>query len=147
MQGHPGQRQESEASAMLCIWCPTPLAEGNKLACEQHREQIRVTDLPERAAVTVTPAPAIGRDDLLALAEQRGWEALPFKRGESAGGTEPMWRTFAESARGKTLQLVLAAVWERWRDTVEQYSQPAVLVVAVPPPEVFEASTEWQAAR
>jgi len=117
---HPGQWREPEASAALCTRCPEPLAEGDLLACEQHRLEVGVTVRPVRSTGAVTPAPAIGRHDLLAIAELRGWEALSFKPGESAGGTEQMWRTFAESAAGETLRLVLAAVWERWGETIEQ---------------------------
>jgi hypothetical protein len=123
----PGQWREPEASAALCCWCPSPLAEGDPIACTTHREQLSVTLLTQQAAVAVTSAPALSRDDLLALAELRGWEALPFKPGESAGGSEPMWRTFAETARGETLRSALAAVWERWRDTVEQYGQEVAM--------------------
>jgi hypothetical protein len=122
---HPGQWREPKASAALCTRCSDPLAEGDLLSCVAHRAQLGVTERPHLEPVAVTYAPVIGLHDLLALAEMRGWEALPFKPGESAGGTEQMWRTFAGWVHGERLRLVLAAVWERWGSTVEQYSQDA----------------------
>jgi hypothetical protein len=37
--GHPGQWRETAASAALCIWCPEPLAEGDKIGCAEHRRE------------------------------------------------------------------------------------------------------------
>lgn len=116
----PGRWREREASASLCIWCPAPLAEGDRLGCEQHRTPRLVTDNAVAEPLIRDTRPVIGRHDLLALAERRGWEALPYKPGHTAGGTEEMWRIFAESARGQTLTLALMAVWERWADTIDE---------------------------
>ena len=121
----PNRWREPEASSALCVFCPAPLAEGDPIACAAHRERLSVTPIGVTAPVAVTSSPAIGREDLLAIAALRGWEALPFRPGEAAGGSEQAWRTFCGWARGETLRLVLAAVWERWRETVEQYGQVA----------------------
>jgi hypothetical protein len=120
---HPGLWREPATSAVRCIWCPEPLADGDLLSCEQHRTDVGVTPRPVRRLVAVTWAPVMGRDDLLALAERHGWEALPFKPGERVGGTEQMWRAFVDWAHGETLRAVLAAVWDRWGPAVQQYSQ------------------------
>jgi hypothetical protein len=126
--GRPDRWREPEASAALCTRCNEPLAEGDLLSCEQHRQTVGVTAPADRTSVAVTQAPMIGLHDLLSLAERRDWEALSFKPGERAGGSEEAWRTFAEWARGETLRLVIAVIWERWRDTVEQYGQVAAPV-------------------
>jgi len=163
--GHPGQWQETEASAALCTRCSEPLAEGDLLSCVEHQQTVGVTARPSRIPVAVTPGlsiaglsvtpgasagavavirgPVLSRDDLLAIAELHGWERLPFKPGHYAGGAEEMWRAFADAARGETLRLVLTAVWERWGGTVEQYSQMAVSA-APQRLEAFVPSSEWQ---
>lgn len=120
--GHPDQWQEPAASTALCIWCSDPLAEGDPIACTAHRARLSVTPFTPQASVAVTSAPVLSRDDLLAIAELRGWEALPFRPGERAGGSEEAWRTFAGWMRGPVLRQAVTAVWERWGDTVEQYA-------------------------
>jgi hypothetical protein len=52
---HPGQWQEPAASAVLCIWCPEPLALGDKLGCEKHPTPPAMTTWPSEAAGAVTP--------------------------------------------------------------------------------------------
>ena len=36
----PGCWRETPASAALCIWCAAPLADGDKLACPEHRREM-----------------------------------------------------------------------------------------------------------
>jgi hypothetical protein len=127
---------EPDPSAAACVFCPAPLAEDDPIACTEHRERLRVTAVPPLGGANRNAPPAMSSADLLAIAELRGWEALPIRRGESAGGSEDGWRVFAGWIRGSTLRRASEAAWTLWRSTVEQYAQRGATAV----PESLEAA-------
>ena len=57
------------------------------------------------------------RATLLELAGLQGWEGVRIKPGETAGGTERMWRTFAVTANEATLRHALDVAWDLWVET------------------------------
>lgn len=55
--GHPGQSREPAESRGLCIWCPEPLAEGDRLGCVRQGTPPTVTAPPNSDVSAVTPTP------------------------------------------------------------------------------------------
>jgi hypothetical protein len=96
-------------------------------------DQSAVPEIPLHQAAPVEPAPAsvaptgpppvLSAADLFSIAAMRGWEALPYRPGERAGGSQRAWRVFTEWVHGTRLAEAARAAWLHWPATVENYME------------------------
>jgi hypothetical protein len=106
-------------------------ASSDELTIPNDRPAVPEIPLPQAASAEPTPAsvalagptPILSAEDLYSLAAMHGWEALPIRPGERAGGSQKHWRAFTGWATGPVLARASRAAWECWRSTVEHYAE------------------------
>ena len=100
-----------------------PAVDMSPSAADQAAPKLTPASPAPTAEASADPAPVMSARALFSVAAMRGWEVLPYRPGEQAGGSQKQWRAFVGWVHGVRLAQAARAAWENWPTTVEHYQE------------------------